>query len=98
MVSPKNKQEKDIISFMYVLFIGTIMPIENNIKPINNNIIFSIYINFVIYYYICKDIKKYCDNKIISIIFNIFIIISENIFIIDNILININNEIFKKIQ
>ena len=92
MVSPKNKQEKDIISFMYVLFIGTIMPIENNIKPINNNIIFSIYINFVIYYYICKDIKKYCDNKIISIIFNIFIIISENI------LININNEIFKKIQ
>ncbi len=98
MVSPKNKQEKDIISFMYVLFIGTIMPIENNIKPINNNIIFSIYINFVIYYYICKDIKKYCDNKIISIIFNIFIIILENIFIIDNILININNEIFKKIQ
>ena len=42
MVSPKNKQKKDIISFMYILFIGTIMPIENIIKPINNNIILSI--------------------------------------------------------
>ncbi len=42
MVSPKNKQKKDIKSFMYVLFIGTIMPIENIIKPINNNIILSI--------------------------------------------------------
>lgn len=42
MVSPKNKQKKDIKSFTYVLFIGTIMPIENIIKPINNNIILSI--------------------------------------------------------
>ena len=65
MVSPKNRQEKDIISFTYVLFIGTIMPIKNIIKPINNNIIFSIYyINFVMYCYICKDIEKYCYNKI----------------------------------
>lgn len=66
MISPENRQEKDIISFTYVLFIGTNMPIKNSIKPINNNIIFSIYyINFVIYfYYICKDIKKYCYNKI----------------------------------
>ena len=38
MVSPKNKQKKDIKSFTYVLFIGTIMPTKNSIKPINNNI------------------------------------------------------------
>ncbi len=42
MISPENRQEKDIISFTYVLFIGTNMPIKNSIKPINNNIILSI--------------------------------------------------------
>ena len=57
MISPENRQKNDIISFMYVLFIGTIMPIKNIIKPISNNIIFSIYyINFVIYAKILKNI------------------------------------------
>ena len=68
MVSPKNKQKKDIISFMYVLFIGTIMPIENIIKPINNNIIFSIYyINFIIYFIIyAKILKNIVITKLIN--------------------------------
>lgn len=66
MISPENRQEKDIISFTYVLFIGTMMPIKNSIKPINNNIIFSIYyINFIMYFIIyAKILKKYCYNKI----------------------------------
>ena len=57
MISPEKRQEKDIISFTYVLFIGTMMPIKNIIKPINNNIIFYIYyINFIIYAKILKNI------------------------------------------
>lgn len=59
MISPEKRQEKDIISFTYVLFIGTNMPIKNIIKPINNNIIFSIYyINFVMYFIIYAKILK----------------------------------------
>ena len=68
MISPENRQEKDIISFTYVLFIGTIMPIKNSIKPINNNIIFSIYyINFIIYFIIyAKILKNIVITKLIN--------------------------------
>ena len=68
MISPEKRQEKDIISFTYVLFIGTNMPIKNIIKPINNNIIFSIYyINFVIYFIIyAKILKNIVITKLIN--------------------------------
>lgn len=68
MISPENRQEKDIISFTYVLFIGTNMPIKNTIKPINNNIIFSIYyINFIIYFIIyAKILKNIVITKLIN--------------------------------
>lgn len=68
MISPENRQEKDIISFTYVLFIGTIMPIKNIIKPINNNIIFSIYyINFIMYFIIyAKILKNIVITKLIN--------------------------------
>lgn len=69
MISPEKRQEKDIISFTYVLFIGTNMPIKNIIKPINNNIIFSIYyINFVMYFIIYANILK---NIVITKLINI---------------------------
>ena len=73
MISPENRQEKDIISFTYVLFIGTIMPIKNSIKPINNNIIFSIFILIslciLLYVILTCAILYFLNLNIYSILF-----------------------------